>query len=90
MLTRVFLWSLLFLKSELPLVKMQRNENICAYLSRVKELRDKLGNIGENESSNDLVIVTKNEMLSKYQVFITNLTAREKVPYFDDLTGILM
>ena len=58
MLTRVLLWSLLFLKSELPSIKMQHNKNICAYLSRVKELRDKLGNIGENESSNDLVTVT--------------------------------
>ena len=29
-------------------------------------------------------------MLSKYQVFVTNLAARENVPYFDDLTGILM
>ena len=29
-------------------------------------------------------------MLSKYQVFITSLAAWEKVPSFDDLTGILM
>ena len=29
-------------------------------------------------------------MLSKYQVFITSLADRKKVPYFDDLTGILM
>ena len=49
---------ILFLKSELPSVKMQHNENICAYFSRVKELRDKLGNLVENESSNDLVTVT--------------------------------
>ena len=37
---------ILFLKSELPSVKMQHNENISAYLSRVKELRDKFGNVG--------------------------------------------
>ena len=29
-------------------------------------------------------------MLSKYQFFITSFVARKKVPYFDDLTGILM
>ena len=29
-------------------------------------------------------------MLSKYQVFITSIAARKKVPSFDDLTGILM
>ena len=29
-------------------------------------------------------------MLSKYQVFITSIAAWEKVPSFDDLTGILM
>ena len=49
---------ILFLKSELPLVKMQHNENICSYLSTVKELRDKIGNVGKNESSNDLVTIT--------------------------------
>jgi hypothetical protein len=46
--------------------------------------------IGEEVSSSDLVTITLNGMLHEYQVFITNLVAREKAPSFDDLTRILM
>jgi hypothetical protein len=37
----------LFLKNKLILVKMEHDESSSAYLSRVKELREKLGDIGE-------------------------------------------
>eukprot|EP01018_Ginkgo_biloba_P002575 Gb_37655 [translate_table: standard] len=57
---------------------MEANENISDYLSRVKYLRDRLGDIGEKVSSSDLVIVTLNGMLHEYQVLITSLVARDK------------
>eukprot|EP01018_Ginkgo_biloba_P029169 Gb_05031 [translate_table: standard] len=80
----------LFLKRKLLSIKMEENENISHYLSRVKDLRDKLGDIGEKVSSSDLVIVTLNGMLHEYQVFITSLAAGEKAPSFDDLIGNLI
>jgi hypothetical protein len=70
----------IFLKRKLLSIKMEENENIIDYLSRIKDLKDKLGNIGEEVSSSDLVTVTLNGMLHEYQVFITSLVAREKAP----------
>jgi hypothetical protein len=55
----------LFLKSKLLSIKMGENENISNFLSRIKDLKDKLGDIGEKISSTDLVTVTLNGMLDE-------------------------
>jgi hypothetical protein len=60
----------LFLKSKLLSIKMEENENISKFLSRIKELKDKLGDIGEKIYSIDLVTITLNGMLDEYQMFI--------------------
>ena len=80
---------ILYLKSKLISIKMEENENISSFISRIKDLKDKLGDIGETTSSTNLVTVTLNGMLDKYQIFITILEARDKAPTFDELAGIL-
>jgi hypothetical protein len=80
----------LFLKSKHLSIKMEENENISNFLSRIKYLKDKLGDIGEKIYRTHLVTVTLNGMLDEYQMFITGLAAREKDPTFDELTGILL
>lgn len=39
---------ILFLKSKLLSINMEANENVSNYLSRIKDLRDKLVDIGES------------------------------------------
>ena len=73
-----------FLKSKLFSIKMDENESVNDYLSRVKELKDKLGDIGEKISSTDFVTVTLNGMTSDYQVFITSLVAQPTAPTFEE------
>lgn len=48
----------LFLKSKLISINIEENKNISDYLSRIKELKDKLDDIGEKVLSTNLVIVT--------------------------------
>ena len=67
---------------------MDGNESVSSFLGHIKEVKDKLGNIGENVSSTDLVTITLNGMLEDYQMFITGLATREKPPTFEELTGI--
>jgi hypothetical protein len=81
---------ILFLKTKLLGIKMDGNESVSSFLGRIKEVKDKLGNIGETVSSTDLVTITLNGMLEDYQMFITGLAAREKPPTFEELTGILL
>jgi hypothetical protein len=80
----------LSLKSKLLSIRMEENESISDFISRIKDVKDKLGNIGETISSTDLVTITLNGMLEEYQMFITGLAAREKAPTFEELAGILM
>jgi hypothetical protein len=73
---------ILSLKSKLLYVKMEVNESVSDFISRIKDTRDKLGNIGEKVSNIDLVTITLNGMLEEYQMFITGLATREKAPTF--------
>jgi hypothetical protein len=52
---------------------MDGNESVSSFLGRIKEVKDKLGNIGETVSSTDLVTITLNGMLEDYHMFITGL-----------------
>ena len=54
---------ILFLKTKLLGIKMDANESISSFLGRIKEVKDKLGNIGETVSITDLVTITLNGML---------------------------
>jgi hypothetical protein len=81
---------ILFLKTKLLGIKMDGNESVSSFLGRIKEVKDKLVNIGETVSNTDLVTITLNGMLEDYHMFITGLTAREKPPTFEELTGILL
>ena len=59
------------------------------FLGRIKDMKDKLGDIGEKVSNTDLVTIALNGMLKDYQMFITGLAMREKAPTFEELTCIL-
>eukprot|EP00253_Pinus_taeda_P034354 PITA_34354 len=69
---------------------MDENDSVGGFMARVKDLKDKLGAIGEKVSDSDLVTLTVNRMTDEYQTFISGLSAREKAPSFDDLTMILL
>jgi len=62
---------------------MEENESVVAYICRIKELRDKLGDIGEKMLNIDLVMITLNGMIDDYQLFIIGLTAMEKSLTFE-------
>lgn len=81
---------LLFPKGNILSIKMEDNESVAMLISRIKDLIDKLGNIGEIVSNIDLVTITMNGMNDDYHIFITCLNAREKALKFKELTGILM
>ena len=81
---------IVFLKTKLLGIKMDGNESVSSFLGRIKEVKDKLVNIGEIVSNTDLVTITLNGLLEDYHMFITGLAAREKSPTFEEMTGILL
>lgn len=54
---------ILHLKSKLLSAKMEENESVSNFISRIKDRKDKLCYIGERLSSTNLVTVTLNGML---------------------------
>jgi hypothetical protein len=69
---------------------MEANESISNFVSRIKDLSDKLGDIGEIVFSSDLVTVALKGLVQDYKVFISALSARQTPPTFDELVGILL
>ena len=66
------------------------NESITKYLSRIKDLRDNMGDIGEEMSSSDLVTITFKGLFPYYKVFISALATRQIPLTFVELSGILL
>ena len=66
----------LFLNTKLLSIKMNVNETMNKYLSRIKDFRDNLGDIGEEVFSTDLVSITLKGLLLDYKIFISALAAR--------------
>jgi len=69
---------------------MEENKSVVGFIARVKNLKDRLGDIGEKVYDLDLVTITLNGMIDDYHMFITGLLAREKAPSFEEMTGILI
>jgi len=80
----------LFLKTKLLSIKMEANENIATYVSRIKDLCDQLSAIGDVVSNSDMVTITLKGLIRDYHVFISSLGGRAKPPTFSELTGILL
>jgi hypothetical protein len=51
------------LKSKLLYIRMEENESVSDFISRIKYIKDKLGNICEIESITNLVTMTLNGMI---------------------------
>lgn len=81
---------ILSLKGKLFTMRMEETESAAGFIVRVKDLKDRLGDIREKVSQSDLVTITLNGMKDEYQMFIIGLAAREKPPTFEELTVILL
>lgn len=81
---------LLFLKSKILSLKMEENETVASFIARIKDLKKKLVDNGETVPDTYLVTITMNGVTNDYQMFITKINARDKIPNFEELTGILM
>eukprot|EP00253_Pinus_taeda_P002214 PITA_02214 len=80
----------LFLKSKILSLKMKENETVATFIARIKDMKNKLLDIGDIVVDTDLVTITMNGVSDDYQMFITRINEREKIPEFEETTGILM
>jgi len=81
---------IMFLKTKLLSIKIEANENIANYVSRIKYLCDQLSAIGDKVSNSDMVTIALKFLITDYHVFISSLGGRAMPPTFIELTGILL
>ena len=76
------------MKRKIISIKMDANETVAYFISWMKDIKKKLENINEIVADADLVMITMNGMTSDYQMFITQISVREKILKFEQVTGI--
>ena len=64
---------------------MNKGENMTTYLTRITQVRDELGAIGEVIESAELVRTSLNGVAKPCSVFVEVVVAREHMPSWDCL-----
>jgi len=63
------------LRKKILSIKMEENESDSSFISKIKEVKDKITNIGQTVANDDLVMITMNGMMNDFQMFIMGLNA---------------
>ena len=73
------------LREKLKSILMNKGENITTYLTRITQVHDELGAIGEVIESVELVRTTLNGVAKPWVVFMESVVASEHMPSWDHL-----
>ena len=73
------------LREKLKSIRMNKGESMTTYLTRITQVRDELGAIGEVIQSVELVRTSLNGVAKPWAVFVESVVAREHMPSWDRL-----
>jgi hypothetical protein len=71
------------LREKLKGIKMTKTENVATYLTKITQVRDELGVVGEVIADNELVRTALNGVTKQWVVFVEGIVARENLPKWD-------
>jgi hypothetical protein len=78
------------LREKLKSIKMTKAENVVTYLTRLTQVRNELGAVGEAIADSDLVRTGLNGVSKQWAVFVKGIVAREKLPGWERLLDDLV
>jgi hypothetical protein len=73
------------LREKLKSIKITKAENVVTYLTRLTQVRDELGAVGEAIVDSELVRTTLNGVSQQGIVFVEGIVVREKIPNWEHL-----
>jgi hypothetical protein len=73
------------LREKLKSIKMTKAENVVTYLTRLTQVRDELGVVGEAIADSELVRTTLNGVTKQWVVFVEGIVPRENLPKWERL-----
>ena len=78
------------LKDKLHNVKMNKDEGVASYLTRVAQVKDELAAIGDTIPNSELVRIALKGFTKKWDIFVKCIVGRQKLPnwsrLWDDFT----
>jgi hypothetical protein len=73
------------LKEKLRSIKMGKDESMTTYLTKITQVRDELGAVGEKVEDSEMVRQALNGVVVPWAVFVQSIIARENLPKWDRL-----
>ena len=73
------------LKNKLHNVKMNKDEGVASYLTRVAQVKDELAIVGDIIPDSELVRIALKGFTKKWEVFVKCIVGREKLPHWSRL-----
>ena len=73
------------LREKLKNTKMNKGDNMISYLTRISQVRDELGAMGEKVEDAKLVRTALNGVVKPWMIFVEFVVAREHMPTWDRL-----
>ena len=73
------------LREKLKSTQMNKGENMVSYLTRITQVRDELGVVGEKVVDVELVCIALNGVTKPWTIFVESVVAHEHMPTWDRL-----
>jgi hypothetical protein len=73
------------LREKLRSIKMTKTKNVATYLTKITQVMDELGVVGEVVVVSELVRTAFNQVTKQWVVFVEGIVARENLPKWDRL-----
>jgi len=73
------------LREKLKSIRMTKVENMITYLTRLTQVRDEVGVVGEAINYSELVRIELNGVTKQWVVFVEGIVARENLPKWECL-----
>ena len=71
------------LRTQHHTIKMKRSESMDSYFTRVAEIRDQLGNTGEEIPEKELSIYILRGLSDAWELFVQSVTGHDNLPKYD-------
>ena len=75
----------MMLREKLKSIRMNKGKNMVSYLTKITQVRDELGAVGERVLDAELVRTTRNGVTKPFSIFVESVVAREHMPTWDCL-----
>jgi len=80
----------MFLKEKLINTRMQKGEDIDPFLTKVQDIQDELGPVGEALPDTKILCLALNSVSEEWEIFVQCILGRDALPRWDKMWSYLL